>query len=189
MSDKTGISWTDATAMVDRDGRRTRLYARNDPSRPGQQLRRRMAGMGLKWCRRCEDWLPSEAVTKNGLCRPHENEDYRRRYADGGRLAIAARIHARDRKMDPIPAEAREAVECFENACAYCGGSVDGFDHIIPVSAGGRSVIGNLVPACKRCNSSKGDRPLLNWAADRGRDPELIVLVAEWHAGITTEAL
>jgi len=43
--------------------------------------------------------------------------------------------------------------------CHYCN---EGFaaseltmDHIVPVSRGGRSVKGNIVPACKDCNSKK----------------------------------
>ncbi len=28
-------------------------------------------------------------------------------------------------------------------------------DHVIPLSQGGRSVKGNLVPCCKECNSKK----------------------------------
>lgn len=51
------------------------------------------------------------------------------------------------------------------HACFYCGSSVSEItvDHIIPISRGGRHSIGNIVPACKRCNSSKHDRLLVEW--------------------------
>ena len=43
--------------------------------------------------------------------------------------------------------------------CYYCGGKfkpVDlTMDHLVPVVRGGKSVQGNLVPACKNCNNKK----------------------------------
>ena len=43
-------------------------------------------------------------------------------------------------------------------SCQYCGTSKDlTIDHIIPRSKRGRSTWKNLVTACKRCNSKKGD--------------------------------
>jgi len=34
-------------------------------------------------------------------------------------------------------------------------------DHIIPVSRGGRSIKGNVVPSCRECNKNKGcDTPV-----------------------------
>jgi len=49
--------------------------------------------------------------------------------------------------------------------CAYCG-SLDqalARDHIIPLHLGGRRSIGNIMPACRSCNSSKGSRLLVGW--------------------------
>lgn len=44
----------------------------------------------------------------------------------------------------------------YGNACAYCGASGPlTADHRVPLSRGGRNVIGNIVPACKSCNSRK----------------------------------
>jgi 5-methylcytosine-specific restriction endonuclease McrA len=43
--------------------------------------------------------------------------------------------------------------------CYYCGRSVDPreltMDHIVPLTRGGTSTKGNLVPACKDCNNKK----------------------------------
>ena len=43
--------------------------------------------------------------------------------------------------------------------CHYCGGKFPPaeltMDHLIPISRGGRSVHGNLVPCCKECNNRK----------------------------------
>lgn len=45
--------------------------------------------------------------------------------------------------------------------CQYCGTSKDlTLDHVIPRSKGGESTWTNLVTACKRCNSAKGDYSL-----------------------------
>jgi len=43
-------------------------------------------------------------------------------------------------------------------SCQYCGNSRDlTLDHVIPRSRNGKSTWGNLVTACKNCNSRKGD--------------------------------
>ena len=43
--------------------------------------------------------------------------------------------------------------------CYYCGGKFRPveltMDHLVPIARGGRSVQGNVVPACKDCNSKK----------------------------------
>jgi len=43
--------------------------------------------------------------------------------------------------------------------CHYCGGKFLPdeltMDHVVPVIRGGKSTRGNLVPACKECNSRK----------------------------------
>lgn len=42
--------------------------------------------------------------------------------------------------------------------CQYCGTGKDlTLDHVIPRSKGGRSTWDNLITACRRCNSRKGD--------------------------------
>ena len=42
--------------------------------------------------------------------------------------------------------------------CQYCGTSKDlTLDHVVPKAKGGKTSWTNLVTACKRCNSKKGD--------------------------------
>lgn len=60
--------------------------------------------------------------------------------------------------------------ECQWSVCAYCGLDIQRkprgkeihwlwtWDHIVPLSRGGRDVWENLVPACRSCNSSKGTK-------------------------------
>ena len=45
--------------------------------------------------------------------------------------------------------------------CQYCGTNKDlTLDHVVPRSKGGKSTWTNLVTACKKCNSIKGDYSL-----------------------------
>jgi 5-methylcytosine-specific restriction endonuclease McrA len=162
MGRETNISWTDSTPMVDRGGRRTRYYKRKNPLRPGTQKRREMRKLGLSWCRGCRDWLPQDLVYRQGVCRTHANEDYRMAYANGDREVIAERVHARQRNVAPVTREmALILTDTFGGLCAYeCGRPATSWDHIIPVSKGGQTVRGNIVPACGSCNSRKRNRPV-----------------------------
>jgi len=54
-------------------------------------------------------------------------------------------------------------VEYFGRCCAYCLRPADTIDHVEPIAMGGRDAPDNVVPACKRCNSSKGAKSLLFW--------------------------
>ena len=53
--------------------------------------------------------------------------------------------------------------------CAYCDHpNPTRWDHIHPVSRGGHTVPGNLVPACSRCDDSKQDKEIADWVAGKG---------------------
>ena len=51
--------------------------------------------------------------------------------------------------------------------CHYCGGSYPPaeltMDHLVPIIRGGKSARGNVVPACKECNSKKKYMLPLEW--------------------------
>jgi len=52
-----------------------------------------------------------------------------------------------------------ELVESYDGLCGYClGAPAEEADHVMPVSLGGSSFISNIMPACFRCNRSKGAR-------------------------------
>lgn len=46
-----------------------------------------------------------------------------------------------------------------KGVCHYCGKTFAAeeitMDHVVPLSRGGRSTKGNIVPACKECNTKK----------------------------------
>jgi 5-methylcytosine-specific restriction endonuclease McrA len=52
----------------------------------------------------------------------------------------------------------------FQHRCAYCFIKAPlTRDHVVPVVRGGRDEPSNVVPACKRCNSSKNCKTLSEW--------------------------
>ena len=62
-------------------------------------------------------------------------------------------------------------------ACVYCGDSARlSIDHLVPRLKGGPDDSNNLMPACRRCNSSKGSRDVVAWCAAKGRSPSRAVL-------------
>jgi 5-methylcytosine-specific restriction endonuclease McrA len=53
--------------------------------------------------------------------------------------------------------------------CAYCADKPDTIerDHVVPLSNGGDTNKKNIVPACPRCNRSKGSKSISEWYADQ----------------------
>lgn len=49
------------------------------------------------------------------------------------------------------------------NPCFYCGNAGGEIDHVMPLTKGGTHSIGNLVPCCRTCNSSKNNQLLIVW--------------------------
>lgn len=65
----------------------------------------------------------------------------------------------------------------FDHCCAYCGCSGDlEVEHVVPISKGGEHHLGNIVPACHRCNSNKGRKDALQWYKTLAYYSE-----ARWH--------
>lgn len=72
----------------------------------------------------------------------------------------------------PTEAEVREALEVLgmldRISCSYCGDTSTEWDHLRPLVSKQRptgyiSEIHNLVPACGKCNQSKGNKDWLTW--------------------------
>ncbi len=57
--------------------------------------------------------------------------------------------------------------KCASGICWYCGRKVGTqmltMDHLVPLARGGKSTRGNLVPACKECNTRKKNLLPMEW--------------------------
>lgn len=98
--------------------------------------------------------------------------NFRWRYMVDPRFRLYHRSKARERKARErgsttlmlSPDQLWRRWVQFDHCCAYCG--VDGdlhIEHVIPISKGGEHHLGNIVPACQRCNYSKHTREVQAW--------------------------
>jgi len=96
-------------------------------------------------------WL--EYQTKPDLRLYHREKAKRRKMQDRGQTPVQ------------IPVSAiRQRFNEFGNSCAYCGKGGDmEIEHVEPISSGGAHDIGNIVPACSRCNTSKRSHDMELW--------------------------
>ena len=62
----------------------------------------------------------------------------------------------------------KRCVEAWEGKCAYCGakGRLEQ-EHFFPVELGGTYTPDNIIPACKRCNSTKHKKHPLEWLIEQ----------------------
>ena len=95
--------------------------------------------LGVGKCRECRAWIGKSYA-------------HRRRQWEGEPPGVSIRDWMR-------------LVDRFGGRCAYCGETAARLqmDHVLPLSRGGRHSIGNVLPACKRCNNSKSSRLLIEW--------------------------
>lgn len=80
-------------------------------------------------------------------------------------IALANRRRAIQRVAavaGPVDRKIYEAIRA-ESECVYCGKAPNHVDHVRPLASGGWEHPDNLVPACRRCNLSKGPRLLIEW--------------------------
>lgn len=70
-------------------------------------------------------------------------------------LRLVRYVHARWRHRLGCT---KAAVKARDRMCAYCGGSAETVDHIVPRSRGGTLTWDNAVAACLRCNHRKANR-------------------------------
>lgn len=52
----------------------------------------------------------------------------------------------------------------YNQPCSFCGTKENlSIDHIIPLSRGGSHTVGNMMTLCRPCNSSKGNKTVVEW--------------------------
>lgn len=144
-------------------------YKAGTPNSPSIRERKTKRSLGFSWCSGHKEWI-SSAQTHAGLCKECKNRQYRELYKGKAGFAIRQRVYARKRKIEALPLEAREALlDHYGNLCLYCQvKKATTYDHIWPVKLGGRTIPGNIVPACVSCNSSKGETLLIDWLEKKG---------------------
>lgn len=113
-----------------------------------------------------------------------------RRYYQENRDKVRLYYHRRKARKQSLPdtftvEEWEKARDYWHNCCAYCGSRspVLTIDHFIPLNSDRciGTVPTNIVPACKPCNSSKGDRDAFAWlisqfGAERGKEIQARIL-------------
>src|SRR5688572_33120377 len=91
----------------------------------------------------------------------------------------AAFIQAIVPVIEPTDAEVVEALSVLGMkpgtcVCAYCGDPRTEWDHFRPLVSGQRPTgfiteIANMVPACGKCNQSKGGKPWRQWMTSKAK--------------------
>ena len=79
--------------------------------------------------------------------------------------------------------EMRKVIEFFGlPLCVYCGSNeIKRWDHLVAVKNGGETVIGNMVPACAKCDDSKRDIAFDVWMqSDSPNSPKPILFLFVW---------
>jgi len=72
---------------------------------------------------------------------------------------IRLKVASAERMWKVPPVNRREVLRRDHHSCQYCGSSKRlTLDHVMPRSKGGQHTWDNVVTACERCNSHKGDR-------------------------------
>lgn len=137
---------------------------------------------GLKTCRRCLATKPiiefsTERRNRDGLkswCNDCANE----------RTLMWHRANPMAMQRLKVMRRTAEDVGTFTEAdwlsllhrhnyrCAYCAEARPlSVEHVVPITRGGRHTLGNILPVCRSCNSSKGRRLLSEWRYHTRRKP------------------
>jgi 5-methylcytosine-specific restriction endonuclease McrA len=118
-----------------------------------------------------EHWRqhPADYETYNSERSKH---NFRWRYMVDPKFRLYHRSKARERKARErgsttlmlSPDQLWRRWVQFNHCCAYCGTNGDlHMEHVIPISKGGEHHLGNIVPACQRCNYSKHTSEAQAW--------------------------
>lgn len=114
--------------------------------------------------------------------RVYENMDRHKAYCKTSRsrrrpqdAAAARRRRARIKLNGVFLITNKELDQLLAKRCFYCGlEQATTIDHVISIDYGGADSIGNIVQACKSCNSSKRELTIMEWRiwrAKRGKPP------------------
>lgn len=98
----------------------------------------------------------------------YEHAAARQKKVKNGAIAAQEKRHRGRGDFSLTDAEWKNAVQHFNNECAYCGKKEKlTFEHVVPFSKGGSFGKENIIPACTACNSSKNDMDYDHWYRDQ----------------------
>ena len=119
-----------------------------------------------------------QCVGKSQAIRPDDDRRVQRWKRD--QRAPGLSTHQRGRLLAKWKRQGRQ--------CSYCPAIADTIDHLLPLVRGGSNYEGNLVPACRRCNSSKASRTVMEWRTNRapGRTVSGSVELLPDHSRVVT---
>ena len=123
--------------------------------------------VGFKVCKVCGIEKPNSEFFKDRVS--NGRQTYRGDCKQCSQTAAKTRISRyRSKKKHLVSTltkeEWQEALTFFNGHCAYClTGLAECQEHVKPVDKGGSYAADNIVPACLKCNSSKGNRNLKFW--------------------------
>jgi 5-methylcytosine-specific restriction endonuclease McrA len=81
-----------------------------------------------------------------------------------------SRRRARLKNAITFKVDSSELKQMKNRGCLFCGSKKEiNIDHIIPLSRGGSHSIGNLMPLCDHCNSTKYNKTIMEWRMYRLR--------------------
>jgi len=143
---------------------RQESIARAAAKKPETEERRRQREEKKRIRESDPNWAEKERERKRlcQLIRYEIDHEYRLEVRQRARLRKARErgnggIHVKGKSI-------RQRFEQFGHQCAYCGATGDlQIEHLIPISKGGTHVLGNILPACLRCNYSKHANDAETW--------------------------
>lgn len=108
------------------------------------------------------------AIAASRAENPDHHRELRRKWRaanlERSRARCRAYWHRRRSGSDPSEEVDAYAELLLLQACGYCGATENmSIDHVVPLSRGGKHTVDNLLPACRSCNSSKGNKLLEEW--------------------------
>jgi hypothetical protein len=84
--------------------------------------------------------------------------------------AIAHRRRARIAELQVYKLPPKSIRRLMNRDCAYCGKKSKHLDHVIPISRGGYTGLGNLIQSCASCNLSKNSLLVVEWKLRRKKN-------------------